>query len=299
MFAPLALLQTKLLAVTQELILLTPNLIAGALLVAAVWWGGKVVGKVIARISAARGRPDLGALLGVLARVVLMGIALLVASALVFPSVNPGDIFAALGFISVAVGLAFKDILQNILAGLLLVIRRPYLRGDQIIVKGYEGTVEQVDSRATLLKTYDGRRVLVPNSDLYTTPVIVNTAFALHRNELQVRVQLATDLPAAITLFQKTVASVDGVVHEPAVEVIPWDIEHAQVDLKIRWWADARRLPQVQTKGRVILAVAAAAKAQGMVLPYPTSVVVLEDEGGAGDNVNAARRETKRQPPFA
>lgn len=288
MFAPLQLLQTKLLAAVQELVLLTPNLIAGALLLLATWWGGKGLGRLIARISVMRGRPDLGALLGVLARVALMVVALLVASAIVFPSVHPSDIFAALGFVSVAIGLAFKDILQNLLAGLLLVVRRPYVRGDQIIVKGHEGTVEQVESRATVLKTYDGLRVLVPNSDLYTTPVVVNTAFALHRNEMKVRVQLAGDLPRTLAAFQSAVAGVAGVANDPPVEVIPWDIDGAQVDLKIRWWAQSQRREQVQVKGRVILAVSKASQEPGMALPYPTSAVVLEAARAADETTLAA-----------
>jgi small conductance mechanosensitive channel len=276
MFAPLELLQTKLLSAAQELVLVLPNLVAAVVLLAAVWYGGKWLARMISRLSAARGRPDLGALLGALARVMLMCLALLVASAIVFPTMHPGDIFAALGIGSVAVGLAFKDILQNVLAGFLLVIQRPYRRGDQVAVKGYEGTVELVESRATLLITYDGLRVLVPNSDMYTQPVVVNTAFALHRNELVVTVRLGADLPQVLEQLQTAVSAVEGVAAEPGVEVIPWDLNHAQVDLKLRWWADARRLPQVEIKGRVILAVNAAAIQHGVVLPYPTSAVVLD-----------------------
>lgn len=91
-------------------------------------------------------------------------LAVLFAAAIVFPSVNPGGIFATRGVGSVAIGFAFEDILQNLLAGLLLLINRPYRTGDQIVVKGFEGTVEHIESRATLIKTYDGRRVTIPTA---------------------------------------------------------------------------------------------------------------------------------------
>lgn len=276
MFEPLALLQEKLIHAAQEFVLLLPNAIAALIFMLVVWFSGKALARGIIRLCAARGRPDLGTLLGVLARALLVGVALLVAAAIVFPSMHPADIFAALGIGSVAVGLAFKDILQNMLAGLLLVIQRPYQRGDQVIVRGYEGTVEQVESRATLLVTYDGLRVLVPNTDMYTQPVVVNTAFALHRNELIVTVRMGEALPGMLEQLVAAVAAVPGVAAEPAAEVIPWDLKRAQVDLKVRWWADARRSPQVATKGQVILAVNAAVSAHGMALPYPTSSVLLK-----------------------
>ena len=284
MFAPLKLLQDKLLGATQAFVLLLPNMVAAVVLLLLVWYGGRWLAQLICRLSAARGRPDLGSLLGTLARVMLVLLGLLVASAIVFPTMHPGDIFAALGVGSVAVGLAFKDILQNMLAGLLLVIQRPYRRGDQVAVRGYEGTVEQVESRATLIKTYDGLRLLVPNSDMYTQPVVVNTAFALHRNELVVTVRLGADLPRVIEQLEAAVRAVHGVAAEPPVEALAWGLNRAQVDLKLRWWADSRRLAQLEIKARVILAVNAAAVEHGLAIPYPTSVVVL-DQGPEGDRI--------------
>ncbi len=295
MFAPLVLLQEKLLGAVQGFVLLLPNLVTAVVFLLVVWYSGKGLAKLISRLCASRGRPDLGALLGTLARVLLVSLAFLVASAIVFPTVHPGDIFAALSIGSVAVGLAFKDILQNILAGLLLVIQRPYRRGDQVAVRGFEGTVEQVESRATLIKTYDGVRVLVPNSDMYTQPVVVNTAFPMHRNELAVTVGLGADLPGILERLGRAVAAVPGVAAEPAVEVVPWEIHQAQVELKVRWWADSHRLPQVEIKGRVILAVNAATIEHGVALPYPTSVVVLD--GLDADARAAGAGEARHRAP--
>ena len=153
MFAPLELMRAKFMSAGQSFFLQLPNIIAALLLLVIVWYGSKALATLVNRISIARKRPDLGSLLGSLARGALIVLAVLMAAAIVFPTVHPGDIFATLGIGSVAIGFAFKDILQNLLAGLLLLIRRPYQRGDQIIVKGYEGTVEQIESRATLLKT--------------------------------------------------------------------------------------------------------------------------------------------------
>ena len=291
MIAPLELMQDKLVSVGEAFFLLLPNLVAATVLVVVVWYASKGLVVVIKRISIARQRPDLGALLGSLARGLVLGMTLLFAAAIVFPSVNPGDIFATLGLGSVAIGFAFKDILQNLLAGLLLVIRRPYQRGDQIVVKGYEGTVEQIESRATFLKTYDGLRVIIPNSDVYTSPVVVKTAYPNHRDELVVGIGYGDNPAQAVEYFRAAVAAVEGVASEPPVEVIPWGLSDYTVNLKLRWWGGSPRIEQVVLKGQVIMAVAKAAKEHGVDLPFPTSVVLFHDQTEEVDGDRAQQRE--------
>ena len=291
MIAPLTLVHEKLVAVGEGFFLQLPNLIAAAVLLVVVWYASKGLVVLIKRVSTARKRPDLGTLLGSLARGTLLGMTLLFATAIVFPSVHPGDIFATLGIGSVAIGFAFKDILQNLLAGLLLVIRRPYQRGDQIVVKGYEGTVEQIESRATFLKTYDGLRVIIPNSDVYTSPVVVKTAYDNHRDELVVGIGYGDNPAEAVEYFRAAVAAVDGVASDPPVEVIPWALNDSTLDLKLRWWGGSPRLEQVLVKGRVILAVARAAKEHGVDLPFPTSVVLLHDQTEDVDGDRTQQRE--------
>ena len=291
MISPLTLMQEKLVAVGEAFFLQLPNLIAATALLVVVWYASKGLVLLIKRISTARRRPDLGALLGSLARGILLGMTLLFAAAIVFPSVHPGDIFATLGLGSVAIGFAFKDILQNLLAGLLLLIRRPYKRGDEIVVKGFEGTVEQIESRATLLKTYDGLRVIIPNSDVYTSPVVVNTAYAQHRNELMVGIGYGDNPEEAVEFFRQAVIAVEGVSAHPAAEVIPWGLNDSTVDLKVRWWSSSSRQDQVHIKGRVILAVAKAARQHGVDLPFPTSVVLLHDQTEEIDGDRTQQRE--------
>ncbi len=291
MESPLVLIQSKLTAAYTALVLQLPNLIVALVLLVVAWFATKAMSVLISRIAAGRGRPDLGALLGSLARGGVLILVVMFAAAIVFPSVNPGDIFATLGIGSVAIGFAFKDILQNLLAGLLLVIQRPYKRGDQIAVKGFEGTVEQIETRATLLKTYDGRRVVIPNSDIYTSPVVVNTAYEQRRDELVVGIGYGDDPPAAVAFFLRAVASVEGVSSDPAPEVLPWGLNESTVDLKVRWWSGSKRSDQTHIKARVIVAVAKAAKENGVDLPFPTSVVLFHDQTEESDGDRTRQRE--------
>jgi small conductance mechanosensitive channel len=100
----------------------------------------------------------------------------LIALSVVAPSFGTGDLIKMLGIGSVAIGFAFQNILQNFLAGILILINEPFHLGDLISVTGIEGSVEDIQGRATLIATKEGRRVFVPNATLFTNPVAVGHA---------------------------------------------------------------------------------------------------------------------------
>ena len=291
MSEPIRLITTKFQSFIADFFLLIPNLIAAVGFLIIAWLCAWLVKRTISRVASSRGRHDLGNLLGGLARGAVLLLAILFAAAIVFPSVNPGGVFATLGVGSVAVGFAFKDILQNLLAGLLLLINRPYKRGDQIKVKDFEGTVEHIESRATLIKTYDGRRVIIPNSDVYTSPVVVNTAFDKRRDDYVIGIGYGDEPEATAATFLAAIAAVDGVLAEPPPEVLPWALNNSTVDLKARWWVKSQRTELVHTRARVILAVYKAAAANGIDLPFPTQIVLFHDQTEETDGDRTRQRE--------
>jgi small conductance mechanosensitive channel len=118
-------------------------------------------------------RQNLGLLLGQLAQVTLVVLGFLIAFSIVAPSFHASDLIKMLGIGSVAIGFAFQNILQNFLAGILILIHEPYKLGDFITVNGLEGMVEDIETRATVISTADGHRVVIPNAVLFTNPVVV------------------------------------------------------------------------------------------------------------------------------
>ena len=118
-------------------------------------------------------RQNLGLLLGQLAQVTLVVLGFLIAFSIVAPSFHASDLIKMLGIGSVAIGFAFQNILQNFLAGILILIHEPYKLGDFITVNGLEGMVEDIETRATVISTAAGHRVVIPNAVLFTNPVVV------------------------------------------------------------------------------------------------------------------------------
>ena len=270
---------------------LLPNIVIG-LIVLAIFVGlGWIAGYSCRRFYHARDRANLGDVLGNFLKwaVILLGI--LVGMTIVFPSVKPADLLATLGVGSVAIGFAFKDILQNWMAGLLLLFRQPFRPGDQIVVESSEGTVERIETRATLIKTYDGRLVIIPNSMVYASAVVVNTAFSVRRSEYDLGIGYADDIEAARQAILTAIEPLGGIEKSPAPEVLAWDLAASAVILKVRYWTASRRIDVVHQKALVVERIKKALDAAGIDMPFDTQVLLFHDQTEETDGLRGAQRE--------
>jgi small-conductance mechanosensitive channel len=253
-----------------------------------IGWGARIA---VSRFFNHRGRPDLAALLAGFSRWSIIALGLLVVATIVFPSVKPADILATLGIGSIAVGFAFKDILQNWLAGLLLLLRRPFRQGDQIVVGSHEGTVERIEARATFIRTYDGKRVIIPNSSVYTEAVTVNTAFDRRRSEYDVGIGYGDDVRKACDLIRTALKGLPEISEVPGPEAIPWELAGSSVNIRVRWWTEPHQGDVVHARGRVVEAIRQALGEAGIDLPFPTRTVLLHDQTEEADGDRTRQRE--------
>lgn len=229
-------------------------------------------------------RPNLGIVLGRLAQwaVILLGLGL--AMMIVFPSFTPAQLVQLLGIGSVAIGFAFRDILQNFLSGIILLIGEPFRIGDQIVVNGFEGTIQDIQTRDTTIRTYDGRQIVVPNAYFLTNIVTVNTAFEMRRIEYDVGIGYDDDVEKAKHVILETLRGMDGILSDPSPEVLLVSLGDHSVNLRARWWIrPPRRAEMVDTRNRVLGAIKAGLKANGIVIPYPIRQVIVQGETSAVD----------------
>jgi small-conductance mechanosensitive channel len=245
----------------------------------------------VAALFGRRGQADLGRLLGGFAKWSLVLFGLLVVATIVFPSVKPADLLATFGIGSVAIGFAFKDILQNWLSGLLILYRQPFRPGDQIVSGAFEGTVDAIEARATYLRTYDGQRIVIPNSDIYTRAVTVQTAFPKRRSEYDVGIGYGDDVGHACRVILDALGGMEGVERAPAPEAIPWALDESSVKIRVRWWTDPRQHEVVLARGRVIATIKQALSRAGIDLPFPTQVLLFHDQTEETDGDRARQRE--------
>ncbi|MBO6784240.1 MAG: mechanosensitive ion channel family protein [Alphaproteobacteria bacterium] len=268
-----------------------PNIGVAIVVVAIFVVLGIVASRMFRSWAAKRDRDNLGEVIGGFIRWLIIGVGVLLALTIVVPTLQPGDLIAGLGVGSVAIGFAFKDILQNWLAGILILMRQPFEVGDQIIAEGYEGTVERIETRATVIKTYDGRQVLIPNSDVYTNAVLVNTAFEKRRSQYDIGIGYGDSIDDATSVILDALRGVDGVESDPAPEVICAGLGDFAVLMRARWWTDSRRSDVVHVQSNVMIAVKKALDEAGIDMPFETQVHLWHDQTEEIDGDRAAQRE--------
>lgn len=268
-----------------------PFIVLGAVVFLIFFVVAKVARRVIRKSTERKDSANLGRVFGRITQWVLIFIGLMVGVAVISPSITPGKLLTTLGVGGVAIGFAFKDILQNFMAGLLILIREPFQKGDQIISGDFEGTVESIETRATMIKTYDGRRVVIPNSQIYTNPVVVNTAYDSRRSQYDIGIGYGDDLRQAAEVILKTMQEVDGVLQDPAPEVLLVDLAGSSVNLRARWWSKSDQGSVVRTSHEVIARIKEALDNASVDMPYPTQVVLFHDQTEETDGDRTQQRE--------
>ncbi len=195
---------------------------------------------------------------------------LLIAMVIAIPGFTVGQLFSILGVGSVAIGFAFRDILQNFLAGILLLLNQPFRIGDQIIADKLEGTVEDIQTRATFVRTYDGRRVVVPNTDLFTNVVTVNTAFETRRMEHVIGISYDDDIEKAIAVLEDVMRRAPSVMDTPEPDAFVIDFNDSSIDIQLFWWISSPYQKDViYSRGEVLRTAKHALDEAGITIPFP------------------------------
>lgn len=239
-----------------------------------------------------RSARNLGLLLGRLAQGAIILIGLFISLSIVIPTFRAGDLVQLLGISGVAIGFAFRDILQNFLAGILILLTEPFQIDDQIVFKGFEGTVENIETRATTIRTYDGRRIVIPNAELFTNSVTVNTAFDNRRLEYDVGIGYGDDIDLAKRLMLEAMHSVDEVLREPAPDVLVMELAESTVNIRVRWWVHPpRRADNLISRDKVITAIKKTLTENGIDLPFPTQQILFHDQTEETDGNRSRQRE--------
>lgn len=222
----------------------------------------------VARAQTRQGSDRRGArAFGRIVRVVVVVAALIYALAQL--GVRIGPLLAAAGVGGVALAFAIRSIFENFLAGVLILLRRPFRAGHEIVSKDHEGTVEDINLRAVVLRTYDGQRVFIPNGQILNAPLVNRTAFAIRRSEIVVGVAYDADLSEAVAVIGRALSATDGVVGEPPPEALCSAFGESAVELCVRFWHGATIEQAWRARHAAVVAVKGALDDAGIAIPFP------------------------------
>ncbi|MBD2465498.1 mechanosensitive ion channel family protein [Oscillatoria sp. FACHB-1407] len=274
-------------------IALLPNMVLALIVFAIFFIVAGTIRRLVRRLTRDRRHArNLGLILGRLAQWTTILIGLFISLSIVIPTLRAGDLVQLLGISGVAIGFAFRDILQNFLAGILILLTEPFQLDDQIVFKDFEGTVENIQTRATTIRTYDGRRIVIPNSELFTNSVTVNTAFENRRLEYDVGIGYGDDIDEAKQLILEAIRETEGVLHEPAPDALVMDLAGSTVNIRARWWVKPpRRAEVLDLQDEVLTAIKKKLTANGIDLPFPTQQILFHDQTEETDGDRARQRE--------
>ncbi|MGV3569906.1 MAG: mechanosensitive ion channel family protein [Ramlibacter sp.] len=270
-----------------------PHMLVGLLVFGFFYAVARLVRVAVRRVLGRReALQNAGEVVGRLGFGLILLLGLLVALVIAVPGFTPGQLVNVLGLSSVAIGFAFRDILQNFLAGILLLIAQPFRVGDQIVTGQYEGTVEEIQTRATFLRTYDGRRVVIPNANLFTSPVTVNTAYPARRLEYEVGIGYGDDIAHAKRVMLQVLRGLPEAIDEPAPEALVVRLGESSVDIRLRWWVQPpRQFDTLHALDTVLHAVRDALREAGIDTPFPTRQILFHDQTEEYDGDRSRQRE--------
>ena len=214
---------------------------------------------------------------------------ILVVCLLLFPSLRLGDLVALLGLSSVAISFAFQDVFRNLLAGIILLLNESFRLGDQVIVNGFEGTVEDITIRYTQIKTYQGERIVIPNAMVFTSPVRVLTAMPHRRTDLALGVDYNTDITSAIEVLLETLTKVEGVLSDPPSEIDAVGFGDSSIELMVRYWTLPQKVDVRQTQTRVMIALKEACEQANISMPLPIRKLYHYNQQQDGDHLEDFR----------
>ncbi len=275
---PFVILSERIEGLLRGLVAQVPNFIGAIVFIFATWLLAKGVRWLLSSVVfPKRMRPALKNALLVIASTIVWFCGLLIAATIALPGLTPGEALAALGIGSIAIGLAFKDIFENFLAGILLMLRKPMRIGDFIECEDITGEVETITIRDTFVRRTDGVLVMLPNAFLYKNPVRVLTDLDIRRTTITVGVAYGESVVEAQKVITGAVEKLDSVDKSRPIEIFAKAFGASSIDFEVTWWTGSRPIDIRRSRDEVIESVKSALDDAGIEIPFPYRTLTFKE----------------------
>ncbi len=271
----------------------------GLLLLSVGMWLAKWLARLLSRLLTRFGVDGiLTSFLGNIARAI--GLIVVFIATLDYVGIPTTSLIAVVGAAGLGIGLAMKDSLSNIASGVSLIVLRPFRAGDEVQVAGLNGNVEQVRIFQTVLRTYDNRVIILPNSLITTAPITNFTARNRRRVDLTIGIGYQDDIRLARETLIAAARSNPRVLADPLPDVLVAALAESSVNLLLRAWVATR--DYAAAKSELMEAARMALGERGVSIPYPQRDLHVFHHGvadaGQGEQLldTAAQRGSTNRP---
>lgn len=180
------------------------------------------------------------------------------------------SLLAGAGIIGLAMGIAFQDFVSNIISGIYLAIKKPLHVGDVVDTAGQFGTIVKLDLRSTIMETNDGKRVYIPNREVFQNPIINYSQKKKHRVEIEVGIQYGEDLDRVESIVRKALANLSTKMEGEELDFFYIGFEDSSINFVTRFWIRySRVIDEMKARHEAIVAINKAFEKENIVIPFP------------------------------
>ncbi len=216
-----------------------PNFVVAVVVVVAfailAGWASKLTARLADRVSETKAITRLA---GTIVKYGVIAVGLVVALGVLGLQKTVFSLLAGAGVVGLAIGFAFQDLAANFIAGIVMGIRKPFEIGDVVQTIDFTGTVKEINLRNTLIETFDGQLVLIPNRKVFENPLTNYSRLGTRRVDLEVGVGYDTNLAEATKVAKRAIESLDFLAPDKSVDVVAKAFGGSSIDFSVRYWIE-------------------------------------------------------------
>ncbi len=197
-------------------------------------------------------------------------------SALPLIGLDPSGFLLAGGVAGIVLGFASQNIVGNLVSGFFLMVERPIKIGDQVEISGISGYVTDIRIISTLIRTYDGLLVRLPNQQVFTTNITNIVGHPVRRFEHTIRIRYSDDANAAIFLIKELIDKEPFALLNPSPSVFVNDLGDSSVNITVRIWAPVNEWFGIKT--RILWNIKQTLEEYGIEIPLPQRIIRIQTD---------------------
>lgn len=278
------LISDKLSGWLHEFIRLLPNMLLSTLiLVLGFYLAGfvkKIARKLIVKISE---NSTLNRLFTSMVYIFFIGIVLFIVLSILKLDKAVTSILAGAGILGLALAFAFQDIASNFMSGIFISMRRPIKIGDTVSIKTYTGTVAEINLRDTVIRTFQGQMVIIPNKEVFQSPIENFSILGKRRIDLNIGISYGEDLEKVKEITLKAVEGISGLCEDEKITMFYQEFGDSSINFTLRMWVSLMdQSNYLEAWDTAIIRIKKAYDLNNISIPFPVRTLDFGIKGGKG-----------------
>lgn len=274
----------------QDLVKLLPNIaLAAVILVVGIFLARQIARLIRKTLGRFNNNKTLDTLVGSIIYSFLIGIVVFTSLSVLQLDKAVTSILAGAGIVGLALAFAFQDIASNFMSGIFLFVRQPLHVGDIVKIKDYMGRVEEINLRDTVLRTFQGQMVIMPNKDVFQNPIENFSILGRRRFDLVVGVSYGDDLELVKEITLNAVKDIPGLCPDNPTTMFYQEFGDSSINFVVRLWINTTDQPAYLGVGsNAIMRIKKAYDQHDIMIPFPIRTLDFGIKGGVSlDEINS------------